>query len=36
MNLMAKELATINLFIIVLIIFGGFLLLRVLKNRLGD
>ena len=36
MNIMAKELASINFFIIWLIILGGFLFLKVLKNRLED
>jgi hypothetical protein len=34
MNLMTKELATINFFIIWVIIFGGLLFLRIVKNRL--
>jgi len=36
MNSMIKELASINFFIIWLIIFGGILFLRVVKNRLED
>jgi hypothetical protein len=34
MNLMTKELASINFFIIWVIIFGGLLFLRIVKNRL--
>lgn len=34
MNLMTKELATINFFIIWVIIFGGLLFLRIVKTRL--
>jgi len=34
MNLMTKELAAINFFIIWVIIFGGILFLRIVKNRL--
>jgi hypothetical protein len=36
MNHMARELATVNLFIIWIIIFGGILFLKVIKNRLED
>jgi len=36
MNLMTRELATINLFIIWIVIFGGILFLKVIKNRLED
>jgi len=36
MNLMTRELATINLFIIWIIIFGGIVFLKVVKNRLED
>jgi hypothetical protein len=36
MNLMTRELATANLFIIWIIIFGGILFLKVVKNRLED
>ena len=36
MNHMARELATINLFIIWIIIFGGIIFLKVVKNRLED
>ena len=36
MNLMTKELATINLFIIWIIIFGGIVFLKIVKNRLED
>jgi hypothetical protein len=34
MNLWMRELATINLFVIWLIIIGAFAVLRVVKNRL--
>jgi hypothetical protein len=36
MNLMIKELAFYNLFIIWLIIFGGFGFLKILKRKLED
>ena len=36
MNFMMKELASINLFIIFVIVFGGVLFLKVVKNRLED
>jgi len=36
MNIMMKELASINLFIIFVIVFGGVLFLKVVKNRLED
>lgn len=36
MNVMIKELASINFFIIWLIIFGGILFLRIIRNRLED
>jgi hypothetical protein len=36
MNLMTRELASINLFIIWVIIFGGILFLKIVKNRLED
>jgi hypothetical protein len=34
MNLWMRELATINLFVIWLVIIGAFAVLRVVKNRL--
>ena len=36
MNFMLKELASVNLFVIWLVILGGFAFLRVVKRRLED
>ena len=36
MNIMTRELASINFFIIWLVIFGGILFIRVVKNRLEN
>lgn len=35
-NVLIKELASANLFIIWLVIFGGFVFLKILKRRLED
>ncbi len=34
MNIMMKELASINFFVIWLVVFGGFFFLRIMKNYL--
>lgn len=34
MNFFIKELATVNLFLILLIIFGGFVFLKIVKRKL--
>jgi hypothetical protein len=36
MNMMIKEFATVNLFIIWVIIFGGFAFLKILKRKLEE
>jgi len=36
MNLWVRELATINLFVIWLIIVGAFAVLKIVKTRLGE
>jgi len=36
MNMMIKELASINLFLIWLIILGGFVAIRIVKKRFED
>ncbi len=36
MNLMIKELASVNLFVIWLIILGGFVVLKIVKRQFED
>ena len=36
MNLMIRELASVNLFVIWLIIVGGFVFLKIVKRRFED
>ena len=36
MNMMIKELASVNLFLIWLIILGGFVVLKIVKKRFED
>jgi len=36
MNLLIKELASVNFFIIWLVIIGGFAFLKIVKSRLKD